>query len=380
MSPYLLILVLQTFDTETCNVLLFAIKDCMDQIVTESKWNVKNNPVLEMSTFIKQQYKNLEELMNFVMNERQLQIDVLPLETEGTEKELLDIFIFLNKKIVEVQAIEETMKFFNRKFINFADKCEIKWAHSCSALDATRTSVNEAKDSFIFSCSKMSRISCVLTEQTGDLEESGRILEDAIQRTTAIAEREALENKRMEELSCIIKSMEATLAKIGEEYCLKMRAISESLETPKQTLETFVRYVENMEFFDDLLKNIAKKYEGGAMAYMSACEQEDNSRLEDDKDNETSSIISDGDLSSCQFGETFSEFWFEINRSKHDKSDRSKKDNARKTGTPLTLSRMASLFDEDIRKKAEELIEKDDGSLKRNFSLKTDIDKLGVSF
>ncbi|KAG8179737.1 hypothetical protein JTE90_025070 [Oedothorax gibbosus] len=348
-------------------LVLFDIKECMEEIVSSSKVNWENF-ILETVTSIKQYQKNLEEWLkcNIIENFEkmsQLQIDMLMAKSGGIEKQLLEISIFSDRKLVDVQVIEDILKFFNMKFVAFADKCQVKWCDSCTNLDNSNDVVNETKDNLIFGCSKMSRMTCSLGQQMADIKDIANAIGDAVQKANAISKKQVLDKantKRIEKIVCVVETMKDTLAMVDEDYHLKLQAISKSMETPHKRLERFVECVEDLEFFSEFSKNIASRYEN---VYNQGCGEVDN--LEEVKDLETLSMISGDGLSSCRFGESVSEYSNEVNHRSMISEPSNKNENPKESRKYSTLKRMLSALNDIIKKTAVELVEEDTGCLER---------------
>ncbi|KAF8770676.1 hypothetical protein HNY73_018176 [Argiope bruennichi] len=262
---------LEVLNKDNISQILAAVKDCMDIIVQESGSNWKIT-AREISEFLRGNHNDVKRQLEISVAEyleknNQLQISTCEsvlVQTANIEKQLFDIFLFLDRQLVDAQAVAETLRFFNRKFMHFAQKCDKKWEDSCANYITTCNRVQEAQENMNFSSSKMSRITCSLRQHNEALEnllkESGAITQ-TVAGIIATGDFSTHGKDQIEAACYTIEELEGRVFKVEDVYRYNMRCILELIEKPGKKLESLLQYIEELGILSDFVKNITKTYE-----------------------------------------------------------------------------------------------------------------------
>ncbi|GIY63225.1 uncharacterized protein CDAR_119821 [Caerostris darwini] len=317
------IFTLEVFNNENVSIMLTAIKDCMNTIVHESESNLKNTTE-EISKFLKNNHNitksQLEStVMEYLNRYEQYRISAcesLLFQTANIEKQLLDLFLFLERQLVDVQAVDETLRFFNRKFVHFEQKCDKRWEDSCNQYLVTCHRVQDTQDSMDRSSCRMSNVSLYLnqhSEELVNLLKDFGVLDQTVKVVMASGELEAQRKEQVEEACLLMEELEQRVFKIEDVYRFNIRCILELIEKPGKRLESLLQYIEELGVLSDFVKNITKSYENIiSLPSTSISPSENNTTtqlcsLEETKD--TDSCRDEDD--SCQDGDGTSQisFW-----------------------------------------------------------------------
>ncbi|PRD22777.1 UNVERIFIED_CONTAM: hypothetical protein NCL1_48237 [Trichonephila clavipes] len=304
----------EVLNNDSQRLILTAIKDCMYKIVQESGSNW-GDVVMEISKFLKENHLETKQQVETSISDcleknNSLQIptcDSLIIQTENIEKELLNVFLILDRQVVDVQAIAETLRFFNRKFVYFAQKCDERWKDSCQDYIITCNTVQEAQENMNFSSCRMSRISYSLNQRSTELEGLMRELGIITQIVAAVTESEDQKSNgtdQIEETCASMEELENRICKIEDVFRCNTGRILEMIEKPGKKLESMLQYIEELGVLSDLVKNISKAHESMISCYSMNHNGNGTatrfSLFEESKDNESVSNISQMEGSLCQ--------------------------------------------------------------------------------
>ncbi|GFU21976.1 uncharacterized protein NPIL_145001, partial [Nephila pilipes] len=297
----------EVFNIENQIEILTAIKDCMHKIVRESRSNWEG-VIFEISKFLKENYvvtkKQLEvSIIEYFKNNSSLQTpacDPLIIETENIEKELLDVYLILERQVVEVKAIANTLRYFRRRFAHFAQKCDERWKDSCQAYIIICNTVQESQENMNFSSCRMSRISCSLNQRSTELEDLMKEL-GVITQIAAIRSSESHETHgagQLEETCASMEELENNICKIEDIFRSNTGCILELIEKPGKKLESVLHYIEELGILSDFVKNVSKTRENAVSRSTENLYRNGNgavtrsSLFEESKDNESVSNAS----------------------------------------------------------------------------------------
>ncbi|CAL1282583.1 unnamed protein product [Larinioides sclopetarius] len=262
---------LEMFNKDNISQILTAVKNCMDTIVEESgsNWKISTE---EISKFLRGNYddtkKQLEmSVAEYLEKNNQLQLSTsesVLVQTASIEKKLFDIFLLLDRQLVEAQAVAETLRFFNRKFVHFAQKCDKRWEDSCAKYITTCNRVQEAQENMNFSSNKMSSISYSLTQQTGLLENLLTEFGTVNQTVATLIATGAFGTHGKEQIEAVcysIGELEGRVFNVEDVYRVNMRCILDLIEKPGKKLESLLQYIEELGILSDFVRSITKTYE-----------------------------------------------------------------------------------------------------------------------
>ncbi|GBN85476.1 hypothetical protein AVEN_44331-1 [Araneus ventricosus] len=262
---------LEIFNKDNISHILTSIKNCMDTIVEESgsNWRMTNE---EIKKFLRGNHddtkKQLEiSVAEYLEKNNELQVsssESALVQIANIEKNLFDIFLFLDRQLVEAQAVAETLRFFNRKFVHFAQKCDKRWEDSCANYITTCNRVQEAQENMNFCSSKMSRISFSFTQKTEALEnlltEFGTI-NQTVATVIATGDFGKHGKDQIEAVCYSIGELESRVFNVEDVYRVNMRCILDLIEKPGKKLESLLQYIEELGILGDFVRSITKTYE-----------------------------------------------------------------------------------------------------------------------